>query len=46
MNQGYKLDMGWTLALDRHTGNMKITFAGWDAAFIIFGACTTIIKDS
>lgn len=40
--QGYELNMGWTLALDRHTGNMTITFAGWDTAFIIFGACTTV----
>lgn len=40
--QGYELRMGWTLALDRLTGNMTITFAGWDTAYIIFGACTTI----
>lgn len=39
--QGYELDMGWTLAIDRFTGDMRITFAGADSAFIIFGACTS-----
>jgi hypothetical protein len=38
--QGYDIGMGWALAIDRATGNMRITFAGADAAFIIFGACT------
>lgn len=43
--QGYEIDlggMGWTLALDRFTGNMKITLASWDATFIVFGACTPL----
>ena len=39
--QGYELGLGWTLALDRTTGNMRISFARWDAAFVIFGACTS-----
>ena len=39
--QGYEIGMGWTLAIDRSTGNMRITFAGGDATFIIFGACTS-----
>jgi len=39
--QGYEVGLGWTLALERATGNMRITFAGWDATFIIFGACTS-----
>jgi hypothetical protein len=38
--QGYETGLGWTLAIDRVTGNMRITFAGGDATFIIFGACT------
>jgi len=38
--QGYEIGMGWTLAIDRSTGNMRITFAGGDSSFIIFGACT------
>jgi hypothetical protein len=38
--QGYEIGLGWTLAIDRITGNMRITFAGGNAAFIIFGACT------
>ena len=39
--QGYEIGLGWTLALDRTTGNMRITFARWDATFIVFGACTS-----
>ena len=38
--QGYEIGLGWTLAIDRATGNMRITFAGSESAFIIFGACT------
>jgi hypothetical protein len=38
--QGYEIGLGWTLAIDRVTGNMRITFAGGNATFIIFGACT------
>jgi hypothetical protein len=40
--QGYEIGMGWTLAIDRVTGTMRITFAGSDASFIIFGACTPL----
>jgi len=43
--QGYEQElgegMGWTLALDRLDGKMRITLASWDATFIIFGACTS-----
>ena len=39
--QGYEIGLGWTLALDRTTGNMRITLARWDATFIVFGACTS-----
>ena len=39
--QGYEIGLGWTLAIDRGTGNMRITFAGSESAFIIFGACTS-----
>ena len=38
--QGYEIGLGWTLAIDRVAGNMRITFAGGNATFIIFGACT------
>ena len=38
--QGYEIGLGWTLAIDRGTGNIRITFAGSESAFIIFGACT------
>jgi hypothetical protein len=40
--QGYEIGLGWTLAIDRVTGTMRITFAGSDASFIIFGACTPL----
>ena len=40
--QGYEIGLGWTIAIDRVTGNMRITFAGGNAAFIIFGACTAL----
>jgi hypothetical protein len=38
--QGYEIGLGWTLAIDRGTGNIRITFAKSESAFIIFGACT------
>ena len=38
--QGYEVGLGWSLAIDRATGNMRATFAGSNAAFIVFGACT------
>jgi hypothetical protein len=38
--QGHEIGLGWTLAIDRFTGNMRATFVGGDASFIIFGACT------
>jgi hypothetical protein len=40
--QGYEIGLGWTLAIDRATGNMRITFAGGNSSFIIFGACTQL----
>jgi len=40
--QGYEIGLGWTMAIDRVTGNVRIAFAGSDATFFIFGACTTI----
>ena len=38
--QGYEVGLGWTLAIDRLSGNMRTTFARGNASFIIFGACT------
>jgi hypothetical protein len=40
--QGFEIGMGWTLALDRASGKMRIAFAGRDSTFIVFGACTTV----
>jgi hypothetical protein len=42
MLQGYELDLGWALALDRETGKMTVTFAGRESAFVVFGACTAL----
>jgi len=39
--QGYEIGLGWTLAIDRATGNARISFAGSDATFIVFAACTS-----
>jgi len=39
--QGYEVGLGWTFAIDRYTGNMRVTFAGGNSAFIVFGACTS-----
>jgi hypothetical protein len=38
--QGFEIGLGWTLAVDRATGKMRIAFAGSDSTFVIFGACT------
>ena len=43
--QGHELGMGWTIAIERLTGNMRVTFAGGNASFIIFGACTSYLKE-
>jgi len=40
--QGYELGLGWTIAIERGTGKMVITFAGADTAYTIFGACTSL----
>lgn len=40
--QGYEVGMGWTLAIDRVTGKMTVTFSGSEQAFVIFGACTVL----
>jgi len=39
--QGYEVGLGWTLAIDRSSGNARITFSGWNSSFIIFAACTS-----
>ena len=37
--QGFELGMGWTMAIDRSTGNSSITLVRIDEAFVVFGAC-------
>jgi hypothetical protein len=34
--------LAWSLAIDETSGNMVLSASGEDAAFVIFGACTTI----
>jgi hypothetical protein len=34
--------LAWSLAIDETNGNMVLSASGEDAAFVIFGACTTI----
>ena len=41
--QGYEIGLGWTFAIDRVSGNARITFSGWDSSFIIFAACTSYL---
>jgi len=41
--QGYEIGLGWTLAIDRVSGNARITFSGWNSSFIIFAACTSYL---
>ena len=40
--QGYEIGLGWTCAIDRITGNARLTFAGWNSTFVIFAACTAL----
>lgn len=37
--QGFELGMGWTIAIDRSTGNTSTTLVRRDEAFVVFGAC-------
>jgi len=39
--QGYEIGLGWTFAIDRLTGDARISFAGWNSSFIVFGVCTS-----
>lgn len=38
--EGVRDGIGWTLSIDETSGNMVLTGAGDDVAFVIFGACT------
>lgn len=38
--QGVELDMGWTVALDKNTGDVAITLTDRAGAFVLFGSCT------
>ena len=37
--QGFELGRGWTIAIDRSTGNTSITLVRMDGAFVLFGTC-------
>jgi hypothetical protein len=41
--QGLEIGLGWTFAIDRDSGNARITFSGWNSSFIIFAACTSYL---
>ena len=34
--------IGWSLAIDKTTGDMVLTGSGHDVGFVIFGACETL----
>lgn len=40
--QGVENHRGWSMAIDRQTGQMTVTSAGADVSYMIFGACTTL----
>ncbi len=40
--QGFELGMGWRIGIDRTSGKMMATLIGPDAAYIVFGACTSL----
>jgi len=37
---GSELDFGWTVALDRESGAITISFASRDGSVVLFGSCT------
>ena len=39
--QGVQLGRGWSAVIERATGKLVVTASATDAAFVIFGACTT-----
>ncbi len=39
--EGVRDGVGWTMSISEETGKMVLTAAADDAAFVIFGACTT-----
>ncbi|MFZ2196816.1 MAG: hypothetical protein WAV13_03720 [Thermodesulfovibrionales bacterium] len=41
--QGFEKGLGWTFAIDRASGNARITFSGGNSSFIIFAACTSYL---
>jgi hypothetical protein len=40
--QGFENHRGWTLSIDRKSGQMTITSTGPEVSFMIFGACTPL----
>ena len=40
--QGFENHHGWTLAIDRKSGQMTLTSTGPEVSFMIFGACTPL----
>jgi hypothetical protein len=40
--QGREASFGWTIALDSKSGEMTVTLANQDGAFVLFGSCTPL----
>jgi hypothetical protein len=40
--QGIENKRGWSMAIDRQSGEMSVSSTGPDVDFIIFGACTAL----
>ena len=38
--QGREADFGWTMALDALTGELTLTLASQNGAYVLFGSCT------
>lgn len=40
--EGVRDGIGWTMSISEETGKMVVSGSGDEAAFVIFGACTTL----
>jgi hypothetical protein len=40
--QGTEAEFGWTMALDARTGEMTLTLASQNGAYVLFGSCTPL----
>ena len=40
--QGVENNHGWTMAIHRETGQMKVTSVGYEVSFVMFGGCQAL----